>query len=172
MKCLEVRKPFNRQAVFVFFALEIPSCKEFGKPLTSALCFRTVGNGAVYAQGAINGRFVHRTLMVNWVGLRGKAGQPTSVPQFRDTKYASQQPLQTLFIALFNLGFSMLIVALALAWCPVVTTGVVLAIIAMAARWRSAALGVEPIAVSRRCTSRRFPSSRPISFVTNKRHWR
>jgi hypothetical protein len=64
MESLEVRKSVDCQAVFVFFALAIPPSEEFGEPLTSAFCLRTVGKGAVYAQGAINGRYVHLALTV------------------------------------------------------------------------------------------------------------
>ena len=62
MESLEVRKSFDRQAMFVFFALAVPPGQKLGKPLTGTLCLETVCKSTVYAQRAINGRYVHLAL--------------------------------------------------------------------------------------------------------------
>jgi len=59
MESLQVRKSFDRQAVFVLFALETYPSQVFGKRLTGALYFRTVCKCAVYAQRAIDWQHVH-----------------------------------------------------------------------------------------------------------------
>ena len=62
MESLEVGKSFDRQAVFVLFALEAYPSQVLGKRLTGALYFRTVRKSAVYAQRAIDWQYVHLAL--------------------------------------------------------------------------------------------------------------
>ena len=56
MESLEVGKPFDSQAVFVFFALAVPSIEEFEKTLAGTLCLGTVCKGAIYAQRTLDGK--------------------------------------------------------------------------------------------------------------------
>ena len=62
MESLEVGKSFDRQAVFVLFALEAYPSQVLGKRLTGAFCLGTVSESAVYAQRAIDWQYVHLAL--------------------------------------------------------------------------------------------------------------
>ena len=55
IKVVKVSQPFHRQAVFVFFAIDVHFHQMHGKPLTGTLGLGTVCKSAVYAQRAING---------------------------------------------------------------------------------------------------------------------
>jgi hypothetical protein len=52
---VKVRQPLHRQAVLVFFALDVPFHQMLGKPLARALGLGTVCKSAIDGQRAING---------------------------------------------------------------------------------------------------------------------
>jgi hypothetical protein len=55
IKVAKVRQPLHRQAVFVFFALDVHFHQMLGKPFTGTLGLGTVCKSAIYDQCAING---------------------------------------------------------------------------------------------------------------------
>jgi hypothetical protein len=55
IKVAKVRQSLHRQAVFVFFALNVQFHQMFGKAFTGALRLGTVCKSAIYDQRAING---------------------------------------------------------------------------------------------------------------------
>jgi len=55
IKVVKVRQPLHRQAVFVFFALNVHFFQMLGKPFTGTLGLGTVCKSAIYDQRAING---------------------------------------------------------------------------------------------------------------------
>jgi hypothetical protein len=55
IKVAKVRQALHRQAVFVFFALDVHFQHMLGKPFTGALGLGTVCKSAIYDQCAING---------------------------------------------------------------------------------------------------------------------
>ena len=55
MEVVKVRQPLHRQAVFVFFSLDVHFHQMLGKPFTDALGLGTICKSAIHDQRAING---------------------------------------------------------------------------------------------------------------------